>query len=51
MARHGAGNCAGRPAWEFFGADAERECDRHAPAKPDVVEARIAWLKKKGGSQ
>lgn len=46
MARHGYGLCATHRPWEYL--PPHHTCENHTPAKPDVVEGRIQWLKKLG---
>lgn len=47
LAKHGFGHCELRPRWEHYPADRPRECAHHAPAKPEQVEQRRAWLARK----
>ncbi len=44
MAKHRMCPCALGKPWTFFGP--EHLCAKHKEAEPDVVAARVAWVKK-----
>lgn len=47
MGRHGFGICAVlNQAWVYLAP--HQTCTYHAPAKDDVVQGRVRWLKKLG---
>ena len=46
MAHHGYGLCATHRPWEYL--PPHHTCENHQPAKDDVVQGRIQWLKKLG---
>ena len=44
MAKHRMAVCLRGPKWKFL--PPQSTCPKHEAAKPDVVEARAAWLAK-----
>lgn len=46
-AKEGMGRCPEDPPATFVSFTFERSCGKFAAAKPEVVEARIAWNKKR----
>lgn len=47
MARHGFGNCAHLPRYQYVASG----CDKIKPAEPAVIAARLAWLNKNERNQ
>lgn len=51
MAKLGCGRCPHDPPATFVSFAFNRSCAKFEPAKPEVVEARIAWDKKRQSSK
>lgn len=48
LAKQGLGGCATAPKDQYFSAQFLKLCNRFVADAPDVVAARVQWLKKGG---
>ena len=46
MSKHRMALCNLGTRWTFY--PPQHECSKHKPASPEIQQARVAWLRKKG---